>query len=405
MGGDAVELVVRFAGTLLSVSRVRPGERFVIGTARGVDLALDLAPLIAFPLVESTARGFVLRLPVGVPAVSRGAAIEDRELVLPRNTPVAVALGKVTIAITRVTESPVVVPRPVMSRRIVPYALAALIAHVALVVAAMWTADIDPITVPVVHAPPARVPTKTLPIKPPKPPQPPKPKRAKSDAAGGASEPAAEAGGTPAQQVARAIEAARQAGVLGSASLDDLSMITGSKDLAKELADVGPVYDEDLANAQNFGNSAGKFDPAKDPAFDSVKTGRYATLGSGRGTGANYRLPAHGKFREVERPPIMGLTCDDGLCKTVGSLDRFTVRDYVEKRYVDLVKCFERNARSTPRIELTLHFEIGSDGRPAEVYADAASGFGSCVVRIVERVKFPTDKPTQVTYPIAFWRS
>ena len=121
MGGDAVELVVRFADTLLSVSRVRQGERYVIGTARDVDLALDLAPLIAFPLVESTARGFVLRLPVGVRATSRGAVIEDRELVLPRNTQVAVALGKVTIAITRVAETPVVVPRPSASRRIVPY--------------------------------------------------------------------------------------------------------------------------------------------------------------------------------------------------------------------------------------------------------------------------------------------
>jgi len=406
MDGEAVELVVRFASTVLAVTRVRRGERYVIGTAPEVDLPLEIAALTAFPLVDSTATGFVIRLPIGVSAGSRGIPIADREVALERGGRIDVAFGKVTIAIAHVDDVPVAVPRPPTAlRRIAPFVIAALFAHVGIVMVAMWTADIDPITVPVVHATPPRVPTNTLPMKPPKPARPPEPKRGAKAVAAARSTPTMEAVAGAPEQVARAVESAQHAGFLGSASLDDLSMITGSKDLAKELSDVGPVYDEDAANAQSFGGSARKFDPTNDPAFDSVKTGRFATLGGGRGAGANYRLPAHGKFREVERPPIMGLTCDDGLCKTVGSLDRFTVRDYVEKRYVDMMTCFERHARSTSRIELTLRFDIGSDGKPNEVHADEASGFGGCVVRIVERVRFPTDQPTQVTYPIAFWRT
>lgn len=397
MGGDAVELVVRFAQTLLAVTRIARGGRFVIGTAPGVDL--PVAGVTAFPLVDA---GFVVRLPVGVAATAGGVPVADREIVLARGARIDVTLGAVTVAIARVDDVPVALPRPREPRRIVPFALAALAVHVAIVATAMATAAVEPVTIPVVRAEPPRiVPTKTLPVKPPKPKRP----RRATAAAGGGAATATDAGGTPAQRLERATEAARHAGFLDGLRAEDLARIVGTKNLAKELADVGPLYDEEAANAQNFGNSAGKFDPSKDPTFDSVKTGRYATVGGGRGAGANYRLPAHGKFREVEPPPIMGLTCDDGSCTTVGSLDRFTVRDHVEKRYVDMVTCFERHARGARRIELTLRFDIGRDGRPAEVHANAASGFGSCVARIVERVKFPADRPTQVTYPIAFWRT
>jgi hypothetical protein len=406
MGGDAVEVVVRFADTLLAAHRVRHGERYVIGTARDVDLPLDITT--AFPLIESTATGFFVRLPVGVEATSDGALIVDREVALARGMRIIVALGLVTISVARIADAPVVLPRPAVSKRIVPYVIAALVAHVVLVVTAMWTADIDPITIPVVQAPPVRVPTKTLPVKP-KPPKQPKPVKTAQKAAAGsaASEPAPDTGGTREEQVARATEYARGAatGFLSSVTPERLALLAGSKDLAAELADVGPIYDEDAANAKNFGGAGGSFS-IDDPRFDSVKTGRYATVSGGRGAGANYRLPARGKFREVGPHPIMGLTCDDHLCKTVGSLDRHVVRDHVEKRYVDFVKCYERHAKATPRIELTLHFEIGADGRAAEVYADGATGFGGCIVRIVEQhVKFPADKQTKVTYPIAFWRS
>lgn len=381
MAGFAVELVVRFAGTLLAVTRVRPNERYLIGTARHVDL--PLAGMTAFPLVD---RGLVVRVPAGIDAKYDGERTE-------------LAFGLVSITVEKISDVRVALPRPALQKRIVPYAIAALLAHVAVVIVAFVTASAEPITVPVVRAePPRRVMTKLLPVPAPKP----KVTKKKATRQAAASEPVAEPPPAP-TTVAQAREEARSAGILGSASLDDLSMLTGSKDLAQELSDVGPIYDEEAANAKMFGGRAGAFRPEDDRAFDSVKTGRYAT-GGGK-MGQNYRLPSHGKFREVERPPIMGLTCDDGSCKTVGVLDRFTIRDHVEKRYVDMVKCFERHARTENRIELTLHFDIRDDGTAAEVYAEGASAFGRCIVGLVERTTFPTEKPTQVTYPVAFWRT
>ena len=380
MAADAIELVVHFAGTLVEVRRIERHQRYLIGTAKTVDL--PLATGTTFPLVDT---GLVVRIPAGIEPVHDG----------PRTT---LAFGLVTITLTRVTVAPAYVPRPRVSLRIVPFALVALVLHVGVVAAAMTTADMDPITIPVVRAePPRRVPPKTLPAPRPKP---------KPSARGKQQAPAeAAAAPAPPATAGEARQAARGAGVLGSASLDDLSAIAGTKDLAKELSDVGPVYDEAAAYAKMFGGGGGAFNPQDDPKFDSVKVGPYATISSGRGAGEGYRLPAHGKFREVQRPPIMGLTCDDGQCQTIGTLDRNTVRDYVEKRYVDMVKCYERHAKNLPRVELTLHFEISSDGSPNEVYADGGA-FGSCLVRLVERVKFPTNKPTQVrAYPVAFWRT
>lgn len=381
MAAEAIELVVHFAGTLVDARRIERHQRYLIGTAPNVDL--PLATATTFPLVDS---GLVVRIPAGIEPVREG-----------RRT--TLSFGLVTVALTRVTDAPAPMPRPRASLRIVPFALAALLLHVGVVAAALTTAEIDPIAIPVVRAePPRRVMPKTVPAPRPKP-RPKQATRAKEAAAQAAAEAAPASAG-------EAREAARGAGVLGSASLDDLSAVVGTKDLAKELSDVGPIWDEQAAYEKMFGGNGRAFNPSEDRAFDSVKTGPYATVGGGRGAGANYRLPARGKFREVERPPIMGLTCDDGQCQTIGTLDRNTVRDYVEKRYVDMVKCYERHAKNLPRVELTLHFEIGSDGTPNEVYADGAGAFGSCLVRLVERVKFPSDKPTQVrAYPVAFWRT
>jgi hypothetical protein len=374
MAGAAVELAVRFAGTLIAHRRVLRGERYVIGAGRGVDLPLEI------PAVTLVDRDGVVRVPIGVEATYTGDRTE-------------LEVGHVRIEITRAADRLVVFPRQPGSWRIAPYLAAVLVLHVALVVIAMALDPGEQITIPVVRAEqPRYVHTKRLPPPPP----PPKPRTQPVKR----SVPAAVAS---AQEVATR-ELSPAPGILGSASLDDLSAVTGSKDLAHELSQVGPIYDEDAANAQNFGNSAGSFDPSKDRAFDSIKTGPYVT---NRGNmGQNYRLPAHGMFREVERPPIMGLTCDDNACTTVGELDRFAVRDYVEKRYVEMVKCFERHARRAQSIELVLRFEIDSDGKPSEVSADSeASGFGRCLVRLVEHVKFPTGKPTQVVYPVAFWRT
>lgn len=411
MGGDAVEIDVRFADTWLSATRITRGRRYVIGTAADVDLAVGIAS--AFTLVESVANGFLLRVPVGARARSGGAEVEGA-FVLARGQRVEIAIGMVAIEIAHVADAIAPVPRPRASRRIVPYLAAALVAHVALVAAAMATATIEePITIPVVVAkPPVRVFPKLVPVKLPKPEPEELKQRAKrkaqqqqmiEQAATASSE--ILAGGAQQQQAARtaAVKGAAEGAYFGNITKAQLAMLTGSKNLAQELADVGALYDEDKAVAQGFGGAGGAFDPTKDPAFDSVKVGPVA-LPQGK-MGASYRLKGHGKFREVETPPVMGLTCDDNNCKTSGELDRLAVRDYVETKYVDMLKCFERHAKRERRIEVTLRFEITNDGHATAV-SGAETAFGQCLERLVERTKFPSAKPTQVAaYTIAFWRN
>ncbi|HLL25091.1 MAG TPA: hypothetical protein VK427_23310 [Kofleriaceae bacterium] len=391
MGGDAVEVTVRFGGNLIAVTRLAPGERFTIGTAPGVDLAV--AGPTTFPLVD----GFVVRLPVGVRASRAGGELAPGERI-------EVTLGLVTIEVVRDVEAVATLPPPPRTTRLVPFAVATLVAHVALVAVATWWAEPDPITIPVVRAEqPQRVLPETLPVK--RPPTSPEDRARRARARATAT--TSVGGATPEASVAEARAQGRaSAGFLGGLTPDRLAALLGSADLAKELADVGPLYDEAAAAASGFGGAAGAFDPTNDPSFDSVKTGRYATTGGGQRAGDGYRLPTRGKFREVERPPIIGLTCDDVSCITSGSLDRSLVRDHVEKQYVEMVKCFERHARSATRIELTLQFDIGEDGRPVEVSANGAAGFASCIVRLVERTQFPAARPTRVAaYPIAFWRT
>lgn len=379
MGGDAVELVIRFAETLIAVTRVRPGQRFVIGRSRKVDLALDVPDRV---LVDGLA-----------------VHTDEGKFTLAQFQYVKLAFGLVTIELTRVPDHVIPLPRPETSLRLLPFLAGAFVAHLAVVLVALWVADVvEPVSIPVVRA---EAPPRVMPKRVPEPKPKPKPATRRAKAASVAS--TAPEPSTAPSTAAGARQEARQAGILSSASLSDLSAVIGTKNLAAELADVGPIYDEDAANAKNFGGSGGNFRPEEDPRFDSVKAGPVAIKGN---MGQSYRFPAHGKFREVQRPPIMGLTCDDAQCKIAGSLDRFAVRDYVEKRYVDFLKCYERHARNVPRMELTLKFEIGSDGKPVEVHAEEPSAFGTCVVRIVERAKFPSDKPTQVmAYPIAFWRT
>lgn len=407
MGGDAVELVVRFAGTLLSVTRLARGGRFVIGTAPNVDLAIELAT--SFTLVETVANGFLLRVPIGITATSGGQPVEGA-FVLARGQHVAMSIGMVTLAIQHVADDVALVPRPRAQRRIVPFAAAALVAHVALVATAMATAPAEePITIPVVLAkPPPRVLPKTLPPPKPKPEERARREKARKareaqQAAQAQTQPEPGGAGAPAEaQRAAAVEAVRGSAYFGGITREQLAALTGSKDLAKELADVGPIWDPVEAERLGFGGSAGAFDPTKDPKFDSVKVGPLAITGN---MGQGYKLPAHGKFREVGTPPVMGLTCDDSACTTVGELDRLAVRDYVEKQYVAMLKCYERHGRRESRIEVTLRFEITRDGHATEV-GGARSAFGHCLEKLVERTKFPREKPTQVTaYTIAFWRT
>jgi hypothetical protein len=405
---DVVVVVARFASTLLEVARIDHGDTYRVGSAPDVDLPLDVSPLTTFPLVGSTADGFVVRCPVGVPAtcVARDGqvSVAERELRLEPGMRVELTLGRVALTIAR-DAAAAPLARRAIDRRPYGFAVVSFVLHLIVLTIAHAEAELDPITIPVAIVDPAPRPApphaRLARLPAPRPAR--RPSHARALAATPSTSPATPAThpepATPRSRPGRADGPRGGLDMLGG--LGDLSAITGTKDLAAELADLGPIYDQEAANRDGFGNANGRFDPARDPAFDSVKTGRYATVATGPGAGAHYDLPG-----AVARPPIMGLTCDDDRCVADGSFDRHAVRDVIERRYVQLIGCFERHARRAPRVELTLRFDIEPDGSTGGVRADEAGRVGSCVARIVERVKFPTTaRATRVTYPMAFWRT
>ena len=344
-----VEVTVTFAGTLLQITRVPHGRPVRVGRARDADVAVDVEPRT---------------LPTNL---ARGERVEH-------------ALGLVRIALARIDEPAVPLARRALERRPLPFLALSAVVHVAFVWIAMLTMELDPITIPVDITSPPRLPPRIARIEAPVP------------AANARSSDDMPAATHDAKPTAGGFELLRR----------ELRHVTGTADLGRELADAGPIYDEHAATAAQFGNHGRSFDPSSDPMFDSVKTGRYATVDSGRAAGASYRLPG-----EVERPPLMALACDDASCVVEGAFDRLRVRDIIEQRYVDLLKCYERTANSAPRVEITMRFEIDASGRPSDIAVDGHTAVGTCVARIVGRTKFPAaDQPTRVrTYPMAFWRT
>src|SRR5687768_17460922 len=160
---DSVEIAVRFAGTLLQVARVSHGGCYRIGTARDVDLPLDIAPLTSFPLVDSTPDGFVVRCPAGVPAVEYTAelaiTVSESVLKLARGSRIDVAFGNVMVSIARTSAPREPLARPRWDVRPHVFALASLAAHVMMLVVAVAFADIDELTIPASIVDPERRPT------------------------------------------------------------------------------------------------------------------------------------------------------------------------------------------------------------------------------------------------------
>lgn len=398
---DSVEIVVRFAGTFCHVAQLAHGKSFRIGTAPDVDLPIDIAPLTSFPLVGSTAHGWVVRCPAGVPAIEYTEDLEitvtESEITLARGSRIDVAFGQVMISITRCAAARLSLPRPRASY--VPHVFAAgsLAIHLVMLAAALVFADIDENTVPVLHMEPVLRPVKIARFPSEEQKQRARrfasPKPAKHAGSGG-QRAATAAEPVPDGPREVAIHQARRAGIFGGDpdAWADLGKLLGTADFEKELADVGPIYDEDAANAAGFGGSQRKFDPTKRPEFASVKTGRYATVATGRGAGDGYDL---GNVRS-------GVSV--AMCQSAACTAPSEVRERFADRIGALVDCYETHAPNKPHGSVMLTLDIDVDGKVAGVRISGLRGVGNCVAEIARGIDFPTGVAT-VKYPLAFSRS
>jgi hypothetical protein len=396
---QVAEIAVRFGDTLIDSRQLSSGS-FRIGNGPGVDLAT--IGLTSFPLVERTERSFIVRIPTGIRAtrfddLAREATPLEGPLVLRPGDRIAVTLGALAVEISLVTRS-APLARPSIDTGWPRWIAGALIAHLLALFVIDRLADPEPEGVRVAsiysllpRAPePEPPPSVQARIRPrPNKKQKPQPRIAAVEPA--PSEPVASEKATERRR-AKAVAGARNAagGFLGSLSADRIRAITGTKNIQKELSDVGPIYRDYEATTGQFGNGR-HFEGAP-----SVAVGRYATISSGRGAGDYYRLPG-----EIGGPTPPSVEHCTGDCTATGGLHRDVVRSTIANFNQAILGCYERGGANKAG-DAVISIAIGEDGKVITTDGAGLGRTGACVAGVMRRVKFPKSEPTTVRYTLSF---
>jgi hypothetical protein len=383
---SVAEVVVRFGATLLDVRHVRPGGCFRIGTAADVDLAVEGAR--SFPLVDTTAAGFVVRVPAGVVAACAGERVtgehrlDDRAL--------EVQLGRVAVRIACVPDAALALARPELDRRPPAYHAVSLVAHVAL-----WA-------IAIVFAAPERRhrPTPIVVTRPrvahiaaPKPPPPrpqPKPEPKPEPHSKRGADPQIAANVAPAREtgLAPAAPGERSQGANIAASFARLAKVMDDIHVTDRLAEVGPLYDPDGDHPGDFGK-ARAFDPTARKDFETIKTGRFATVDTGAAAGANYTIQG-----EHERTHVR--LCD-GACVAIGALQRDEIDSRIGYKKHQLADCYRTG------IPDELRFTLDIDEHGVVTDTRVPGPIGSCIAKVIAKVAFPAmGSTTRVAYSLTF---
>ena len=218
----------------------------------------------------------------------------------------------------------------------------------------------------------------------------------------------------PALSRAEAIERARTSGFLGADSelFNGISAIVGTEDRSNGLdsTDVwGPIYgaEGEGRGTRGFGMSGNGFGGGCSmPPCGIIGSGGYNTIGRGPGTGEGYG-PGHaggwGHGRHPQTPPVV-----IGQPSSGGGLDKSIIRRYVKRNEEKISYCYGKELLAHPNLEgeVMVQFMIAPDGT---VQASNGRGFdtnvATCVASVVHGITFPrpTDNgPVQVNYPFTF---
>jgi hypothetical protein len=261
-----------------------------------------------------------------------------------------VGLATVTVEAARTGK---LVPRPALELRPYVYGGLSLAAQLALVIIAFATAKTEPLSAPVVEANgdrhPGAVHIKRFAI--------------------------------PAQTIARTPDPAPLETPI---TADDTPEHTAETDTPAppKIRDFEP--DEMtggglVPEAPKDGDGTSKFDPDQNPAFDTIRTGDYSTLATGRAAGDGYGP-------EARNSSLVVITCDRASCLVVGGPKAVRVRKAVNERIADLTDCYKR-AAATGGGKVEIDFHVDSDGTVGDMELEDADPAGACVARILKTLQ------------------
>ncbi|HEX3474539.1 MAG TPA: AgmX/PglI C-terminal domain-containing protein [Kofleriaceae bacterium] len=451
-GGFGLAIVGLGLG-IARMRRERVSPYYRIGTAPGVELAIEGAPAPAFPLVAPSGDDFVFQFAPGIDGelLQGGSATPLTELAAAgRARPSASTPGAFAIAIPRhariraraggATLLIAAVPRPRrhaapllagIERRALVYAAGSLAVHLAI-----WG---------ILQLIPPEAATISLERPPPEPilvgiqgVEHEDPVRPVSDAPGGGGGaggprmalPEGASGGPeiadpvqrrvagaelpPALSREDAIRRAREAGFLGR----DL-LVSAVHDLADRpaFADGFEPGTADGALIGDFGGGGGGFGAGRagaglgggcseGPCGDGLIAGaaRYGTIDGGPGAGGRYGLPGRGVGTRQHAPlvPTIGTPrVDPGYDKTI-------VRRYIRRSVDKIAYCYNSQLLAHPGIEgeVLINFFIAPTGA---VGRSSGTGFDAqvarCVADIIRAIEFPRPGDgagVEVNYPFQF---
>ncbi len=218
------------------------------------------------------------------------------------------------------------------------------------------------------------------------------------------------------EQLARqqAIDAARNAGILGSTALAQggaFASLTGTGDISSGFDDVniygGLLGDEAGEMNGGFGFGRSGFGPGGGgTGWGTIGTGRYGTIGHGSGTGNGYGIGGgrggmHGRTAAVPQVRI-------GQPTAVGDLDKAIIRRYIKRNINKIQYCYEKELLAKPGLDGTVstQFFISPSGTVASANANGVDGtVSSCVADVLKGIEFPKPKGgggVQVNYPFTF---
>lgn len=353
MARDVIEVLVRLGDTILDVAHVGPDETYRIGTAPGVDLAVE--GHTSFPLVA----GGNLCIPVGVVARECGDTT-------------VLQLAKVTVELTRRQHEVSVVPRPARSWRLASFAVPSLVVHLCLWLCAVMLAPFERIVEP--QRPRVRFVHADM-TEPPPPP-------AASYREHDPSQPVSASAAQP--RDAERVPGGSQTTSPQQAAASVARMVAGMK-VVERVGALRPedTYNEDDANARGFGGSK-RFNP---PA-DTIKTGD------------GYEVMTFAvKLCEAK-----------STCMVKGPVPSSYVRANLHEHMAAIVACYRDHAAQAGTIEL--EFTIAGDGSVRDARGHGLGETGACAARVAATMYFKAigdndvaegrPKLTRVRYPIRF---
>lgn len=459
-------LALGVSSLIAGLARMRAEKRtpyYRIGTAPGVELALDSAPSPSFPLVAPSADGedFVFNYSAGIegelvldghttsladlaatgrarPSISTAGALE---LPIPSRARIRARSGQTTFVVSAVPQPrthPVSLLGAIESRT-VKYFAGSLVVHLCLLAllqqlpgddssAAIDVGDTADLGTHIEGTTPEEMPPEQV---------------ATTDGEKSGSDPGSEANkmrlergemGNPDSQAANhrfavkdnqldpqlarkeAIEEAADAGILGGlhAAPEAFRNLTETSDLSSSFENMnayGAMFGADAGEAHgSFGGSFSGFGGGggctQEPCGLIGTGNRYNTINTGRHVGGGYGPGGGGTgpFRHHEAGvprPILGQATGSG------DLDQATIRRYMNRNIEKIRYCYEHELLAHAGIEgsIVVQFFITPTG---SVTGSKASGFdatvASCVGEVVGNIAFPRPNGggVQVNYPFTF---